>query len=106
MSSATGIRSRIRNLPPSLAFWCILVGAIFVGFGFAQGQIVWRVILLVIAAGWFVAFAALYTGNRHFDSTYQTADPSSPGPVNVGGGDSGGGGGDAGGGDGGGGGGT
>jgi hypothetical protein len=59
-----GIRRRIRNLPPSAAFWCF--GLAFVGMGFAFGFGLPDVVLGIIGFGFVGLGFVLLVLNRDF----------------------------------------
>jgi hypothetical protein len=79
MSRASGIRRRIRNLPPSVAFWCFAVAAFVVSFGLSEGPVVVRVIVTASGAGLFILGGLMYLWNRHHDP-YAGGGPPPPAP--------------------------
>jgi hypothetical protein len=87
MSGNRSIQRRLRNAPPSAAFWCGGVAAV-VGFGGATfSPVILKVISIVLGVGLGILAMVLLTKNRHFDP-YSWSGPTSsgPAPTDVGGG--------------------
>jgi hypothetical protein len=80
MSSNRSIRSRIRNAPPSAAFWCGGVAAV-VGFGGSTlSPVILKVVAIVLGVGLGILAVVLLVKHRDFDPS-SWSGPTSTGPM-------------------------